>query len=167
MNEANQKVLNKIESLTNTRYNKLLSKTLSTQWDYVGSQGKNDGNDAHWMRIYADCVQVVTSTTYGENGEYFLAQETVIDLELLKSMAESVIPFGDCIQENDPETEDGLANIINNICFNMVSHGCDDTDTVSNFDMSLENDDFNEKKEHYVNLAFNDVAERYDIPFEL
>lgn len=160
-----EKIIKTINELTNAKFMKLISKNLSTNWEYFGSMGKNCGDGALWVKIDGNYISVITSTVYGDADQYFLAKETLIDLELIKGIQESVIPFADCIQDND-DTDDGVSNVLLNIILAIESHGTDASDPISNFDMSKNVDDFLDKEEYYTNLAFQDVAERYEIPFK-
>tara|TARA_B100000378_G_C17964100_1_gene384594 strand:- start:65 stop:556 length:492 start_codon:yes stop_codon:yes gene_type:complete len=159
-----EKIIKRINQLTNVKFMKLISKHLSTNWTYFGSMGKNCGDGALWIKIDGNYISVITSTVYGDDNQYFLAKETLVDLDLIKEIQESVIPFADCIQEND-DTDDGISNVLLNIILSIEPHGTEESDNISNFDMSKNVNDFLKKQDYYTNLAFQDVAERYDIPF--
>lgn len=161
-------VLNKINNLTDEQFLQLITKSVPTSWEYVGSMGKDDGDGAQWVRLESSSVVFISSTTYGDNDEYFLAKETYIDLDVIKNLGKSVIDFADCIDSSHSNlTDEDLSEILRNICLSVDSHGCNDTEIISNYNMSEGNDDFLDKKQEYINKAFSDVANMRDIPFQI
>jgi hypothetical protein len=164
-----QKALSKIQTLTQAQFESLALKTMKdSSWQYVGSNSKSDGDDAHWMRFSNGSFESITSSTYGNGQEYYLVQETNMDLDTLKKVSQSVISSGDATSggDHDPDTDEGLAQIINGIAFNLPGHG-GENEIVTNPQISQESERLNiPVGDRLINTLFAEVADRYDIPFK-
>lgn len=163
-NEAEEKAIKKIQNLNESDFQRLGKMIRSSNWEYVGSNGNDDGDEAYWMR-FSNEFEMISSTSYGEN--YFLVQETTMDLSTLKCEVDSVISFGDCTSNGDwdADNETHLASIIESVAFSLLGHG-GHNETVYNEDLT---DMMAEEKIDYqtaVNNCFAKIAHNRDIPFK-
>lgn len=173
-NQAEELAIQKIQELTEDRFNILGQMLRSEKWDYVGSMSKHNADEAYWMRFKDNEFTMITCDSYGE-GRYSLIQKTVMDLDVLKRYVESVISFGDGTSNGtfDPNTDIGLAAIIESIAHSLPAHG-GENEVLENTDLS-KYDEYLDPEcsieiidyEKALNDQFKKIADIYDIPFDV
>lgn len=157
--------INKINELTQAEFVRISLINAKPTWQYVGSNGKDDGKDAQWIIFLDGSFTSITSSTYGDGDEYFLVQETVMDLHTLRGVAESVIPFGDCVADLDPSLDSDLSEIINNIAHCLPAHG-GHTEVIINPKLSEEAKKLKTSSiEELINKLFSRAVSVYNLPF--
>lgn len=157
------KAIEKIEKLSEQDFTRLANLVRNEKWTYVGSAGISEAEDAFWMKFADNQFTMINASSYGE-GQYSLITETIMDLAILKSIVADVISFGDATSngEVDPDTDQGLASIIEAIAFSFPSYG-GGNEIIRNSDLSSKNLPLDEAFKN----EFKEVADMYDIPFSV
>lgn len=163
-NKAEDLAINVIKNLTESDFTLLGNMIRNEDWSYVGSMSNNCGDDAYWMRFRNNQFEMITSQSYGEH--YFLVQETIMDLDTLKNVVDSVMGFGDGTSggSKNANIQLELAEIIESIAFSLPGHG-GNNDTILNEDLQDLMDTDHIDFEQAINRSFLKVANNYDIPF--
>lgn len=159
-NEEEEKLCQRIKNSSDEELNKFMKEAVPSEWTYYGSMGEDDPIEAFWMRSTDDSIEIVTTDIYGGGDEeYWLAQETYVDADVLRDICESVVPFGDSTGNGqyDADKDEDFAQMINNIAFSIPWHG-GYNETINNEKIESEED---------VYELWKDVCDRFDIPCKI